>query len=102
MFTMPGAPAGPDYNKLHRDSPRQHAAAAQMPILLIHGDRDTVVDVEQSRTMDAALTAAHKPHQFVLVAGGGHDLDLEAERTAELTAIESFLAGNIGQTSAGH
>ena len=47
---------GTDKEKIRRDSPRLHASEVQIPILMIHGDRDAQADVEQSQSMDAALT----------------------------------------------
>ncbi len=44
------------------------------PLLLLHGDKDWRVDVEQARRMDAALTAINAPHRYIEYAGGDHGL----------------------------
>jgi len=61
----------------------------------VHGDRDTVVTVEQSKAMDATLTVAHKPHQLLLLPGADHTLSLEDDRAKMFTALETFLAANL-------
>ncbi len=46
-------------------SPRFAAASFSIPILLVHGKEDRRVPVKQSRMMDAALTEAGKPHDYL-------------------------------------
>jgi dipeptidyl aminopeptidase/acylaminoacyl peptidase len=81
--------------KLEQDSPRGHAGDIAMPVLMMHGDKDAQVNVEESRAMDAALTTAHKPHEFILIKGADHQMTRESDRTTILTAIEGFLARNL-------
>ena len=48
--------------KILRDaSPMYHVDAIRIPILLIHGDADDNVPIEQSETMQAALAKAGNP-----------------------------------------
>lgn len=42
------------------------------PILLMHGDRDSVIPLEQSKVMDQELTRHGIPHEFHVIEGGGH------------------------------
>ncbi len=42
------------------------------PEFVVHGDADTTVSVERSRTMVAALTKNGVEHQYVEVPGGTH------------------------------
>jgi dipeptidyl aminopeptidase/acylaminoacyl peptidase len=53
-------------------SPRRRVAEIKKPLLLLHGDADQVVSVEQSRRMAAALKQAGKTHRYVETAGEGH------------------------------
>ncbi len=53
-------------------SPLFGAARLQVPVLLIHGDADRTVPIEQSKDYDAALTHAHKPHEFYIIKDEGH------------------------------
>jgi dipeptidyl aminopeptidase/acylaminoacyl peptidase len=43
------------------------------PFLVIHGDQDNVVPIEQSRRLVAALRAAEVDVQYLELAGAGHD-----------------------------
>ncbi len=43
------------------------------PFLVVHGDQDDVVPIEQSRRLVAALRAAEVEVQFAELAGTGHD-----------------------------
>ncbi len=81
--------------KLKDDSPRRHAAAATMPVLMIHGDMDAQSNIAQSLAMDSALEEAGKKHELIVIKGGRHSLTLDSERTTLLTAVERFLAQNL-------
>ncbi|MBO9308620.1 MAG: prolyl oligopeptidase family serine peptidase, partial [Chloroflexi bacterium] len=54
------------------------AAEISTPLLLIHGDADTEVSVEQSRALFNRMRAAGRTVQLLIVAGGDHGL-LNAE-----------------------
>jgi acetyl esterase/lipase len=43
------------------------------PTLIIHGDADTLVPLQQGQIMDQALAKAGVEHKLEVVAGGGHD-----------------------------
>jgi dipeptidyl aminopeptidase/acylaminoacyl peptidase len=72
-------------------SPVYLAARADAPILLVHGKDDTVVPIEQSESMDRALTRARKPHELIEIDGEDHWLTREAGRIQLLNACTSFL-----------
>jgi dipeptidyl aminopeptidase/acylaminoacyl peptidase len=82
-------------SQLRADSPHEHAADFKVPVLLVHGERDTVVAVGQSKAMDAALALAHKPHQLLLLAGADHTVSMEDDRARMFTALEAFLSANL-------
>lgn len=46
----------------------------QAPILLLHGDKDWRVNVEQSIQLAAALKKENHPHKLVVYSGGNHGL----------------------------
>lgn len=71
---------------VNKDTPAERAAAiakSVSPILLanpkfpdtliIHGDKDPLVPLQQSKAMDEALGKAGAVHKLVIVPGGGHD-----------------------------
>ncbi|THD50602.1 S9 family peptidase, partial [Phenylobacterium sp.] len=57
--------AGSSTAKLVATSPAHQAAAIRAPVLLIHGDKDTVVPFEQTQHMADAMKAAGKPVEMV-------------------------------------
>jgi dienelactone hydrolase len=75
-------------------SPAAHADRITIPILLVHGKDDTVVDYEQSRLMAGALKAAGKTVEFVTLDGEDHWLSREATRIQMLQTLVAFLNEN--------
>jgi acetyl esterase/lipase len=43
------------------------------PTLLVHGDMDPLVPIQQSKLFDAELTKKNIDHKFMIVPGGKHD-----------------------------
>jgi dipeptidyl aminopeptidase/acylaminoacyl peptidase len=72
-------------------SPEFQAAKASAPILLIHGLDDTVVPIDQSKRMEAALKRAGKPVEMVTLKGEDHWLSTSETRLEMLTASTAFL-----------
>jgi dipeptidyl aminopeptidase/acylaminoacyl peptidase len=81
--------------KLAQRSPARLAANARAPILLLHGEDDTIVPIAQSRAMAQALAAAGKPHSLVALPGEDHWLSRSATRVRVLQEMERFLAQNL-------
>lgn len=74
------------------DSPLAAAPAVRMPVLLVHGEKDTLVPPEQSALLDATLGG---PHRRVLVPGQDHIeevLDPGLSLPALLPWLERLLA----------
>ena len=60
---------------------------ARLPILLVHGDKDVRVDIEQSQWLAKALTEKGHPHKLVVYPGADHGLyPNRAEADAETVA----------------
>jgi acetyl esterase/lipase len=55
---------------VERFEPRE--PAAQPPVLILHGDADPVVQVEEARKLGRLLRAAGRPYEMHLYPGGGH------------------------------
>jgi dipeptidyl aminopeptidase/acylaminoacyl peptidase len=72
-------------------SPRRHAAAADAPIMLIHGKDDTVVPFRQSSAMADALKDANKPYELVVMPEEDHWLSHAATRRQMLDAAMRFV-----------
>lgn len=54
------------------DSPITYLTAAMPPTLLIHGDKDPLVPLQQSQEFDAKLAALGVEHKLVVIPGGVH------------------------------
>ncbi|WP_334162025.1 alpha/beta hydrolase family protein [Phenylobacterium sp.] len=72
-------------------SPALHAARAEIPVLLVHGRDDTVVPLDQSRSMAEALRAAGKPVELVVQSSEDHWLTRGETRVGMLNAVVTFL-----------
>ena len=58
--------------RARRLSPAQLVKSPSIPFLLIHGDADPLVPLQQSRKMVDALKAAGGSAELIVKAGGGH------------------------------
>ena len=81
--------------KLLAESPVHAAQAVAASVLLIHGDEDTVVPVEQSLEMSRALEKAGKRVTFMKLDGSDHSLDSANTRVEVLNAIGAFLHASL-------
>jgi acetyl esterase/lipase len=63
-----------DMNALaSRLSPISLVNSKYPPTLIVHGDADTVVPLQQAQVMDNALAKAGTVHKLEVIHGGGHD-----------------------------
>uniref|UniRef100_UPI0035C9F4C4 alpha/beta hydrolase family protein n=1 Tax=uncultured Sphingomonas sp. TaxID=158754 RepID=UPI0035C9F4C4 len=75
-------------------SPVYGAAQFSIPILILHGKKDTVVPVAQSRNMVGKLKAAGKPYRYVEQPLGDHHFSRSEDRVQFLKELETFLKAN--------
>ena len=75
-------------------SPAKQAAKVAIPILIVHGKDDTVVDYQQSVAMANALKRAGKPYTFVTLDGEDHWGSRSETRLKLLQAVIDFLIKN--------
>jgi len=54
-------------------SPISYVSAKSPPTLIVHGDEDKIVPLQQAKDMDQALAKANVPHKLEVIPGGGHD-----------------------------
>lgn len=99
-FALMGLPAFPAANLLvfwggwqcgfdgFRHNPAEYAAAVTCPTLLLHGDRDVTVTMEQARSVYEVLAG---PQQFELFPGVGHELIVTARPERWKQAVGPFL-----------
>ncbi|MGQ0534218.1 MAG: alpha/beta hydrolase family protein [Caulobacteraceae bacterium] len=84
-----------DRDRLMARSPAAHAGDIDIPVLLLHGDQDSIVQVEHSRRMERALRQAGGNVRYVEVAGEGHPYWSDEDQTTLYTEVETFLARHL-------
>lgn len=72
-------------------SPLKHAKRASAPILLIHGEDDTVVESRHSKRMASKLKSADKPYKYVELDEEDHYLSRAATRQKMLKVALDFV-----------
>ena len=72
-------------------SPIKHIDAISAPVLLIHGDNDTIVPIEQGQDMFDAMCRVHKDVQLVVLKGEDHWLSHGQTRLQMLQSSVAFL-----------
>src|SRR5690606_35240530 len=82
---------GNDKAQLKKTSPVRMAEQIKIPVLLIHGDDDSIVPVSQSRIMAQALKKHNKNYEYIELEGGSHNLDYLPHRKQTFEAMEKFL-----------
>lgn len=87
-----GSPLDP---VLAAHSPVHAAERFRIPVLLIHGQDDTVVPISQADSMAHALEQAHKQYTLVKLTGEDHWMSRAETRLQIMKEIEKFLAANL-------
>ena len=67
-----------------------------MPVLLIHGEDDKVVDFKQSKSMERAIKKAKGQVKLVKLKDDDHYLQDNRTRIQALTEMVKFVESNIG------
>ena len=81
--------------KLKSISPVNFAENVQAPVLLLHGDDDTVVPISQSTAMRRALDRADKDVELIKLKGEDHWLSVADTRMQTLEAMDAFIAEHL-------
>ena len=72
--------------------PPNLVASIKAPLLIVHGEDDTTVPIEQAHLMASALKNAGHPAETLYFAEVGHWWPTEKKGAQFLQRIESFLA----------
>ena len=80
---------------LDANSPVEHVDAFGVPLLIVHGDQDRVVFIEQSANLVTALDKVGKPYQYILQPGGDHYLSRASQRLQFFEAMDVFLREHL-------
>lgn len=83
-------------DEMKANSPLQNAEHIDLPLLVVHGDVDTSVVVEQSQVLVEKLKALGKPHRYIEMRNGDHFFSLQSHRIEYLTALGEFLDTHLG------
>ena len=86
---------GEDVADLKSRSPFYQAKHIKIPILLLHGDRDTVVNVRQSQRFAEKLQDLGKQVKYLELHDGGHSLSIQANRHDVFKAMDTFLKQHL-------
>ena len=81
---------------LRARSPYHNAEQIRIPILLLHGEDDRVVDVSQSRRMADRLRNEGKQVQYIELPDGDHYLSAQANRHEFFRTMDTFLKRHLG------
>jgi acetyl esterase/lipase len=82
-------------------SPIRFVSSSAAPSLIVHGDADTAVPIDQGETMYAALIAAGVPASFVRVKGAGHGFEgaAPADLDRAYAALIQWFEQHLGRTA---
>lgn len=83
---------GDDTFDLKTVSPLFNADRLKVPMLVMHGDKDSRVPIKQSRLFVEALKTAGKPVEFYTLAGEGHGFSTTANEQQWFDRLDAFLA----------
>lgn len=83
---------GDDDDDLIARSALYNVEPIKTPILLVHGEEDRVVHVDQSRDMAEALEEHGKPYRYVELESGDHNLSIQRNRHRFFEELDVFLS----------
>ena len=76
-------------------SPILHVSSDDPPTLLVHGDADALVDLNNSELMHSALVSAGVETDLVVIAGAGHGFRSEADRAQASEALVGWFEEHL-------
>lgn len=76
-------------------SPISHIEKISIPILLVHGEKDRIVDVKQSRNMAEELSDENKNVRYVELVNGDHYLSIQRNRHLFFSEMDAFLKTHL-------
>lgn len=77
------------------NSPLNNVDKIAIPLLIVHGDVDRRVPIEQSREFVAALEQSGKEYTYIEQANGNHHLSLQSHRIEFFEAMDVFLQKHL-------
>jgi len=85
-----------DWGQLNETSPSEQADKIKAPLLILHGENDRVVPIEQSKILIEKLeNTGNDNYQFIELPDGTHFLDKQENRTTLFKAMDRFLTKHL-------
>ncbi|MCU1479260.1 MAG: peptidase [Subtercola sp.] len=81
-----------DQKLLRQISPLPHAAAITVPLLVVHGELDTNVPINEAHQIVAALRELSRPVEYLELAGEGHEYRRADSRRLLAATMVRFLS----------
>lgn len=75
-------------------SPARNASKVAVPVMLIHSEQESGIDIQQSRKMAGALKSAGKPHEFIEFKAEDNWHLVEKSRIEFINHVTTFLQKN--------
>jgi dipeptidyl aminopeptidase/acylaminoacyl peptidase len=92
VYRLLGDPASEDFSKRMRSaSPALAARPSASPMLLIHGDSDLWVPIDQSRMMSEALDGSGVWNRLIIVEGARHGFETVVEAPRRIDLLPDIL-----------
>lgn len=86
-----------DADNLRSISPIHRVAELQSPVMVIHGEKDDIVPIQQSKNLVDELQKHEKPNQSYLMRNEGHGIESEREIIAVYSRILDFLETHLSK-----
>jgi acetyl esterase/lipase len=73
-------------------SPLLHVSEKTSPVLLIHGDMDTLVPISHSQNIVPVLEKAQVEHKLLTIEGAGHGFNPEQQKVVTAAMVDWFVS----------
>lgn len=86
---------GSSRKQLKENSPRYLANKIDIPLLIVHADMDSRVDISQARNLKSALEREGKKFTYIEQKGGDHFLSNQNHRVEFFNTMDKFLKKHL-------
>jgi dipeptidyl aminopeptidase/acylaminoacyl peptidase len=86
---------GSDTDDLEARSPYHNAEKIKIPMLIVHGEDDRIVDVSHSEKLAEELADLKRPVEFIELENGDHYLSIQRNRHQFFAAMDVFLKRHL-------